>query len=116
MAIRNGINKAVEAVVAELKKLSKPVYKKDQTAQVATISSPSPEIGRTIADVMDKDGKGGVITGEESQGLILEQDFVDGMQIDRGYISPYMVTDTAHMEAALDNPYILITDRKIAAI
>jgi chaperonin GroEL len=83
---------------------------------VATNSSQDAEVGQIIADVMEKVGKDGVITVEESQGLSLEQEFVDGMQIDRGYISPYMVTDTAHMEASLDNPYILITDKKISAI
>src|SRR5947209_1252300 len=116
MMIRNGINKAVEAVVEEIKRLARPVDSREQTAQVATISSQDPEVGKIIADVMEKVGKDGVITVEESQGLTLEQEFVDGMQIDRGYISPYMVTDTAHMEAALDNPYILITDKKISAI
>ena len=116
MLIRNGMIKAVDAVVEELKKLAKPVDSKEQTAQVATISSQDPAVGDMIADVMDKVGRDGVITVEESQGLTLEQDFVDGMQIDRGYISPYMVTDTAHMEAALDQPYILITDKKISAI
>ncbi len=116
MAIRNGINKAVECIVAELKTLSMPVETKEQTAKVATNSSQDPEVGAMIADVMEKVGKDGVITVEESQGLKLEQEFVDGMQIDRGYISPYMVTDTAHMEAALDSPYILITDKKISAI
>jgi chaperonin GroEL len=116
MMIRNGINKAVDQVVNELKTLAKPVDNKEETGQVATISSQDPEVGAMIADVMDKVGKDGVITVEESQGLTLEQDFVDGMQIDRGYISPYMVTDTTHMEAALDNPYILVTDKKISAI
>jgi chaperonin GroEL len=116
MAIRTGINKAVEVIVEELKKLSTPVETKEQTAKVATNSSQDPEVGDMIADVMEKVGKDGVITVEESQGLKLEQEFVDGMQIDRGYISPYMVTDTAHMEAALDGPYILITDKKISAI
>ncbi|GAC1320589.1 MAG: chaperonin GroEL [Chloroflexota bacterium] len=116
MLIRNGINKAVEAIVEELKKASIQIDSKEQTAQVATNSSQDAEVGQIIADVMDKVGKDGVITVEESQGLSLEQEFVDGMQIDRGYISPYMVTDTAHMEAALDNPYILITDKKISAI
>jgi chaperonin GroEL len=116
MQIRNGINKAVEAVVKELKGLATPVETKDQTAKVATNSSQDPEVGAMIADVMEKVGKDGVITVEESQGLSLEQEFVDGMQIDRGYISPYMVTDTSHMEAVLDNPYILITDKKISGI
>jgi chaperonin GroEL len=116
MQIRTGINKAVESVVEQLKTMSVPVETKDQTAKVATNSSQDPAIGDMIADVMDKVGKDGVITVEESQGLTLEQEFVDGMQIDRGYISAYMVTDTAHMEATLDNPYILITDKKISAI
>jgi chaperonin GroEL len=116
MMIRNGINKAVATIVEELKKLSMPVETKEQTAKVATNSSQDPEVGQMIADVMEKVGKDGVITVEESQGLKLEEEFVDGMQIDRGYISPYMVTDTAHMEAVLDNPYILITDKKISAI
>jgi len=116
MAIRTGMNKAVEAIVTELRNNSKPVETREQTAQVATNSSQDPEVGRIIADVMEKVGKDGVITVEESQGLTLEEEFVDGMQIDRGYISPYMVTDTAHMESALDNPYIIITDKKISAI
>ncbi|HZU12546.1 MAG TPA: chaperonin GroEL [Chloroflexota bacterium] len=116
MSIRTGINKAVEAVVKELQSLSKPVETKEQTAMVATNSSQDPEVGQIIADVMEKVGKDGVITVEESQGLTLEQDFVDGMQFDRGYISPYMVTDPTHMEAVLENPYILITDKKISAI
>jgi chaperonin GroEL len=116
MAIRIGINKAVEAVVAELKGFSRQIESKEETARVATNSSQDPEVGQIIADVMEKVGKDGVITVEESQGLSLEQEFVDGMQVDRGYISPYMVTDTAHMEASLDNPYILITDKKISAI
>ncbi len=116
MAIRTGINKAVDCVVAELKSFSRQIESKEETARVATNSSQDAEVGQIIADVMEKVGKDGVITVEESQGLSLEQEFVDGMQIDRGYISPYMVTDTAHMEASLDNPYILITDKKISAI
>jgi chaperonin GroEL len=116
MQIRTGINKAVQAVVDELHKLAKPVDTKQETAQVAAMSSQDQEVGEMIADVMEKVGKDGVITVEESQGLTLEQDYVDGMQLDRGYISPYMVTDPAHMEASLDSPYILITDKKISAI
>jgi chaperonin GroEL len=116
MMIRNGINKAVGTVVDQLKSMSTPVESKEQTAKVATNSSQDPQVGQIIADVMEKVGKDGVITVEESQGLTLEQDFVDGMQFDRGYISPYMVTDATHMEAVLDNPYILITDKKISAI
>src|SRR5579884_634486 len=116
MMIRNGINQAVSVIVEQLKNMSTPVESKDQTAKVATNSSQDPQVGQIIADVMEKVGKDGVITVEESQGLTLEQDFVDGMQFDRGYISAYMVTDTTHMEAVLENPYILITDKKISAI
>jgi chaperonin GroEL len=116
MFIRTGMNKAVAAVVEELHKLAKPVDTKQETAQVAAMSSQDQEVGEMIGDVMEKVGKDGVITVEESQGLTLEQDYVDGMQLDRGYISPYMVTDPAHMEATLDSPYILITDKKISAI
>jgi chaperonin GroEL len=114
--IRNGINKAVQSVVDELHKLAKPVETKQERSQVAAMSSQDPEVGEMISDAFEKVGKDGVITVEESQGLTLELDLVDGMQLDRGYISPYMVTDPAHMEAELDNPYILITDKKISAI
>jgi len=116
MALKRGIDKGVEAVVEELKRLSKPVNTAEETAQVAAVSSQDEGIGKMIAEVMDKVGKDGVITVEESQGLRLEQDYVDGMQLDRGYISPYMVTNADRMESSLDNPYILITDKKISAI
>src|ERR671927_698986 len=116
MGIKRGLDKGVEAIVEDLKRLSRPVNTAEETAQVATVSSQDPSIGQMIADVMSKVGKDGVITVEESQGLGLEQDYVDGMQFDRGYISPYMVTNTDRMEAVLENPYILITDKKISAI
>jgi len=116
MALKRGIDKGVEAVVEELKRLSKPVNTAEETAQVAAVSSQDEGIGKMIAEVMDKVGKDGVITVEESQGLRLEQDYVDGMQLDRGYISPYMVTNADRMESSLDSPYILITDKKISAI
>src|ERR671936_2947124 len=116
MGIKRGLDKGVEAIVEDLKRLSRPVNTAAETAQVATVSSQDPSIGQMIADVMSKVGKDGVITVEESQGLGLEQDYVDGMQFDRGYISPYMVTNTDRMEAVLENPYILITDKKISAI
>ena len=116
MILKRGIDKGVEAVVEELKRLSQPVNTAEETAQVAAVSSQDESIGQMIAEVMSKVGKDGVITVEESQGLRLEQDYVDGMQFDRGYISPYMVTNAERMEAALDNPYILITDKKISAI
>jgi chaperonin GroEL len=116
MGIKRGLDKGVEAIVEDLKRLSRPVNTAEETAQVATVSSQDPSVGQMIADVMSKVGKDGVITVEESQGLGLEQDYVDGMQFDRGYISPYMVTNTDRMEAVLENPYILITDKKISAI
>ena len=114
--LKNGIQKAVDAVVSEIKAKSKQVTTKEETAQVATISAADPEVGRLIADVMEKVGKDGVITVEESKGLKFETDFVEGMEFDRGYISPYMITNADRMEAVLENPYILITDKKISAI
>jgi chaperonin GroEL len=116
MILKRGIDKGVAAVVEELKNLSKPVNTPEETAQLASVSSQDPEIGAMISQVMEQVGKDGVITVEESQGLTLERDYVDGMQFDRGYISPYMVTNAERMEAVLENPYILITDKKISAI
>jgi len=116
MILKRGIDKGVEAIVAELKTISRPVNTTEETAQVAAVSSQDEGVGQMIAEVMSKVGKDGVITVEESQGLRLEQDYVDGMQLDRGYISPYMVTNSDRMEAVLENPYILITDKKISAI
>ncbi|MGA2158779.1 MAG: chaperonin GroEL [Dehalococcoidia bacterium] len=116
MALKYGIEKAVEAMVAELKKMSTPVTTKEQVAQVATISAADDHIGNLIAEVMDKVGKDGVITVEESKGLQFETDFVEGMQFDRGYISPYFVTNAEQMKTELEDPYILITDKKISAI
>jgi chaperonin GroEL len=116
MILKRGLDQGVDAVVEELKKLSKPVNTAEETAQVAGGSSQDDSIGQMIAEVMSKVGKDGVITVEESQGLRLEQDYVDGMQLDRGYISPYMVTNADRMEAVLENPYLLITDKKISAI
>jgi chaperonin GroEL len=116
MILKIGIQKAVDAVVGEIKNKSKQVTTKEETAQVATISAADPEVGRLIADVMEKVGKDGVITVEESKGLKFETDYVEGMEFDRGYISPYMITNADRMEAVLENPYILITDKKISAI
>jgi chaperonin GroEL len=116
MILKRGIDKGVAALVEELKRLSKPVNTPEETAQLASVSSQDPEIGAMISQVMEQVGKDGVITVEESQGLTLERDFVDGMQFDRGYVSAYMVTNTERMEAVLENPYILITDKKISAI
>src|SRR5204862_398190 len=116
MLLKRGIDKGVETVVEELKRLSKPVNTAEETAQVAAVSSGDESIGEMISEVMSKVGKDGVITVEESQGLRLEQEYVEGMQIDRGYTSAYMVTNAERMEAVLENPYILITDKKISAI
>ena len=116
MALKYGIEKAVEAMVAELKKMSTPVTTKEQVAQVATISAADEQIGNLIAEVMEKVGKDGVITVEESKGLQFETEFVEGMQFDRGYISPYFVTNAEQMKTELEDPYILITDKKISSI
>lgn len=115
-ALRHGIEKGVAAVVAALKKQSKPVNSKEEIAQVAAISANDEEVGKVIAEAMDKVGKDGVITVEESQGLTIEKEVVEGMQIDKGYVSPYMVTNTDRMEAVYEDPYILVTDKKIAAV
>jgi chaperonin GroEL len=116
MALKRGIDRGVEAIVNELKKMSIPVAGKEQVAQVASISAIDKEIGNLIADVMEKVGKDGVITVEEGKGLKFETEFVEGMKFDRGYISPYFITNAEQMRAELDDPYILITDKKIAAI
>ncbi|HHT63112.1 MAG: chaperonin GroEL [Bacillota bacterium] len=116
MFLKRGIEKAVQAAVAELKNNAKKVESKEAIAQVATVSANDPDIGNLIADAMDKVGNDGVITVEESQGFETTHEVVEGMQFDRGYISPYMITDTDKMEAVLNEPYILITDKKIAAI
>jgi chaperonin GroEL len=116
MQMKTGIEKAVEAVVAEIKRLSIPVKGHENVAQVAAISSADPAIGTLIADAMDKVGQDGVITVEDSQGLATELEVVEGMQFDRGYISAYFITNADRMEAVLEKPFILITDRKISAI
>jgi chaperonin GroEL len=116
LQVKRGIEKAVDAVVGELKDVSRPVSGRNEIAQVASISAADEEIGGLIAEVMEKVGKDGVITVEESKTLKFEVDYVEGMQFDRGYISPYFITDPTRMEAALDDPYILITDKKISAI
>ncbi|MFP4975957.1 chaperonin GroEL [Paenibacillus sp. CN-4] len=115
MVIRKGIDKAVRAAVEELQKIAKPIEGKQSIAQVAAISAADDEVGQLIAEAMEKVGKDGVITVEESRGFLTELEVVEGMQFDRGYISPYMITDTDKMEAVLDNPYILITDKKISS-
>ncbi|MBP2664163.1 MAG: groL, partial [Firmicutes bacterium] len=116
MIIKKGIQKAVNLLVEEIKKSAKKVETKDAIAQVASISAGDAEIGTLIAEAMEKVGKDGVITVEESKTMGTDLDVVEGMQFDRGYISPYMVTDPDKMEAVLNDPYILITDRKIGAI
>ncbi|PKL42937.1 MAG: chaperonin GroEL [Candidatus Riflebacteria bacterium HGW-Riflebacteria-1] len=112
--VKHGIEKAVDVIVKEIKNLSKKIDdNKDSVAQVATISARDNEIGRIIAEAMDKVGKDGVITVEEAKSFDTTLDFVDGMEFDKGYVSPYMVNDQERMEAVLDNPYILITENKI---
>ncbi|MGI6363340.1 MAG: chaperonin GroEL [Bacillota bacterium] len=116
MILRKGIEKAVKAVVEEIKKISKPIKGKDDIARVAAISADDEEIGLLIAEAMEKVGKDGVITVEESKGFGTSLKIVEGMQFDRGYLSHYMVTDTEKMEAVLEEPFILITDRKISNV
>ena len=116
MVVKRGIEAAVEAVVAEIAKQSRPVDNREQIAAVAAISAADPEVGEIIAEVMDKVGKDGVITVEEGQSLGLEKEYTEGMQFDRGYISAYFVTNPDRMEAVLDNPLILITDKKISSV
>ena len=116
MIIKKGIDRAVATLVEEIKAKSHKIEGKADIAQVATISSANEETGSLIAEAMEKVGKDGVITVEESKSMATNLSVVEGMQFDRGYISPYLVTDTDKMEAVLDDPYILITDRKISAI
>ncbi|MDQ1148001.1 chaperonin GroEL [Bacillus sp. SORGH_AS 510] len=116
MGIRKGIEKAVATAVEELKAISKPIENKASIAQVAAISAADEEVGQLIAEAMERVGNDGVITIEESKGFTTELDVVEGMQFDRGYVSAYMVTNTDKMEAVLENPYILITDKKISSI
>jgi chaperonin GroEL len=116
MIVKHGIDKAVDALVAELKKISVPLEGKDHIAHVASIAGNDPEIGQIIAEAMDKVGKDGVITIEESKGIETTVEVVEGMQFDRGYISPYMITDADKMEAVVEDPYILLTEKKISAV
>ena len=118
MALKRGIERGVAAVVDEIKRLSKPVLTKDDIAHIAAISARDTEIGEMIAEVMERVGKDGVVTVEESQGLKLDKEYVEGMQLDRGYVSAYMVTsnDAGRMEATLEAPFILVTDKKISAV
>jgi chaperonin GroEL len=115
IAVKRGIDKAVEAVIADIKKNAKPIKDKEQVQFVATIAGNDPEIGEQVANAMDKVGKDGVITVEESKGRETTVEIVEGMQFDRGYISPYFVTDPERMEAVLENPLILIHEKKIGS-
>ena len=116
MALKRGIEKAVETLRNSIGRMSIPVEGRNQIAQVASLSAHDDEMGDLIAEVMEKVGKDGVITVEESKGLSYEQEFVEGMQIDRGYISPYFVTNQERMESVVEDPHILITDKKISAV
>ncbi|MBV9159544.1 MAG: chaperonin GroEL [Candidatus Kaiserbacteria bacterium] len=116
MMVRRGIEAAAKDAVDELKKMAKPVKGKAEIRQVATISAESEELGKTIADIVDKVGKDGVVTVEESQSIGIESDFVEGMEFDKGYVSAYLVTDTSRMEATIKDAPILITDKKISSI
>ncbi|MCD6283980.1 chaperonin GroEL [bacterium] len=116
LAIKKGIEKGTQVIVETLKKISKPVSGKEEIAQVATISGEDAEIGKLIAELIQEVGKDGVITVEESKTFGLSKELVKGMRFDRGYISPYMITDTERMEAVYDDPYILITDKKISSV
>ncbi len=116
MSLKKGIETAVEAAVASIKEMSKDVDSKEQIAQVASISSADEEIGQMLSEAIDKVGKDGVITVEESQTFGMEMDLVEGMRFDKGYISPYFVTDTDRMEAVLENAYVLLVGSKISAV
>jgi chaperonin GroEL len=116
MELKKGIEKATQAIIDELKRVSTEVKGKEQIAQVATITAVDKKIGDLIAEVMEKVGKDGVITVEESKGLEYETEYVEGMQFDRGYISPYFITNAEKMETVIEDPYILITDKKISAV
>ena len=116
MALKRGLEVAVDTVKQEVRNIATPVAGKEQISQVANISGHDQEIGDIIADVMEKVGKDGVITVEEGKGIRMETEFVEGMQLDRGYVSPYFATNPDRMEAALDDPYILITDKKLSSV
>jgi len=116
MALKRGIERAVDAAVEEIKKMAKEVSGKEDIARVATISSGDPEIGDVIADAIEKVGKDGVVNVEESNTFGMDLEFTEGMQFDKGYISPYFVTDAERMEAVLEDPYILIANRKIGSV
>ncbi len=116
MALKRGIEKAVAVVVDEIKAQAKDVESKEEIAQVASISAADPAIGETIAEALDKVGKDGVVTVEESNTFGMDLEFTEGMQFDKGYISPYFISDQERMEAVLDEPYILLVNKKISSV
>src|SRR2546425_7487916 len=116
MQLKHGIDKGTEAVVEYIRKIALPVEGKKEIAQIASISAADDTIGQLIAEVMERVGKDGVITVEASRGTNFETEYVEGMQIDKGYLSAYFVTNAEKMEASIENPYILITDKKISAV
>ena len=116
LSLKYGLEKATAAVIAELKKMAKPVKTKEDMTRVATVTSHDAAVGKIIGDIMDKVGKDGVITVEEGKGTAFEIEFTEGMKFDRGYVSPYLVTDTDKMISAVDDPYILLTDKKLESI
>ncbi len=116
MALKSGMQKAVASAINGLKQITRPIRDKKEVAQVATISSLDPQVGQMIADIMEEVGKDGVVTVEESQTFGLQKETVQGMRFDKGYVSPYMITNAERMEAEFEEPYILVTDQKISAI
>ena len=116
MVLKRGLEKALDEVIKEVKKISKPIGKSDEKAQIATISAGDPQIGKIIADALEKVGDRGVVTVEEGKGLDMEVEYKDGMVFDKGYASPYFVTNPERMESVVESPYILITDQKISSI
>ncbi|MGA2910436.1 MAG: chaperonin GroEL [Candidatus Microgenomates bacterium] len=116
MIVKKGMEKAVEAVTTELKKMAKPIKAREEIAQVASISAGDPEIGAKIAEALDKVGRDGVVTVEEGKGLTIDIEYKEGMEFDRGYASAYFVTNPDKMEAEIENPYLLLTDKKITSI
>ena len=116
MSLKRGLDRGTKVIVEDLRSQARPVQAKDEIAAVAMISADDDEVGEMIADVMEKIGKDGVITVEEGKGIRMETEFTDGMQLDRGYVSPYFVTNPERMEAVIDDPYILITDKKVSSI
>ena len=116
MAIKRGIDRAVSEIVGELQSMSQPVETRERIGQVASLSAHEDAIGETIAEAIEKVGKDGVITVEESRGLADEIEYVEGMQVDRGYISPYFITNSERIESPVEDPYVIITYKKISAV